>query len=330
MKWLRRDPWSGAFSDLLEHHLGPACTKAGIEIGELADIIGNEWAATLWGCAFEDFLTREPSEVGNIIDDYLKRRGWNERAQNKAYMTGLRSSVMSLYEVSDVKSGESFMARDLCRDGEPVRITERTATRTLKQWDRIAARVVKVRDKTIIGGGVLPFDHALAETLLGSLSSTQKRAAKAGAEVLRGLDRGIGPAELDEAFDRTEVLRLAGPLISTIWLSDVLDKALNPRLPEVRATATERRWCSYPCTTGCCLGDASRAPAAGSAFRSSPGICDLLELAGFEQSACSALAVKGAVGAQLQVDVGRWFRRPRDLGVKGQDTFALRQFGKPG
>jgi hypothetical protein len=87
----RRDPWSGAFSDVLEHHLGPACTKAGIEIDELAGIIGNDWAATLWGCAFEDFLTRELSEVGNIIE-------------------------------------------------EPVRNSERTATRTLKQWDRIAGR----------------------------------------------------------------------------------------------------------------------------------------------------------------------------------------------
>ena len=234
MKWLRRDPWSGAFRDVLEHHLGPACTKAGIGIGELGDIIGNDWAATLWGCAFEDFLTRELSEVGNIIEDYLKRRGWNEKAQNKTYMAGLRSSVMSLYEVSDVKAGESFIARDLFRDSEPVRISERTATRTLRQWDRIAARVVRVRDKTIIGGGVLPFDHELAETLLSSLSSTRKRAAKGGAKVLRGLDRGIGAAELDEGFDRTVVLRLAAPLISTIWLNDVLDKALNPRLPEVR------------------------------------------------------------------------------------------------
>jgi hypothetical protein len=155
-------------------------------------------------------------------------------------MAGLRSSVMSLYEVSDVKAGESFMARDLFPDGEPVRISERTATRTLKQWDRIAARVVGVRDKTIIGGGVLPFDHELAETLLSSLSSTQKRAAKGGTEVLRGLDRGIGPAELDERFSSTEVLRFAAPLISTIWLNDVLDKALNPQLPDVRNSDGEK------------------------------------------------------------------------------------------
>ena len=234
MKWLRRNPWSDAFSDVLERHLGPASSAAGIEFSELADIIGNDSAATLWGCAFEDFLTRDLDEVGNMVEDYLKRRGWKETAQNKAYMTALKSSVMSLYEVSDVKFGQSFLARDLFRGGQPVRISERTATQTLKQWDRIAARVVDVRDKTIIGGGLLPFDHELAETLLTSLCRTQKRSTKGGAEVLRGLNRGIGPAELDKAFGGTEVLRLAAPLISTIWLKDVLEKTLNPQLPEVR------------------------------------------------------------------------------------------------
>ncbi len=36
---------------------------------------------------------------------------------------------MSLYEVSDVAVGESFLARDLVRGGEPVRVFERSATR---------------------------------------------------------------------------------------------------------------------------------------------------------------------------------------------------------
>ena len=39
--------------------------------------------------------------------------------------------LMSLYEVSEVRSGESFLACDLFRGGEPVRISERTATRSL-------------------------------------------------------------------------------------------------------------------------------------------------------------------------------------------------------
>jgi hypothetical protein len=49
---------------------------------------------------------------------------------------------MSLYEASAIVPGQSFLARDLLRGGAPVLISERTATRTLKEWDRIAARIV--------------------------------------------------------------------------------------------------------------------------------------------------------------------------------------------
>jgi hypothetical protein len=233
MKWLRRDPWREAFEDLLEHHLGPACDQADIDIDDLAGLIGADMVATLWGCAFEDFLTREVGELGNIVDDYLKRRGWNEKARDKAYMSGLRSSVMSLYEVSDVRAGESMLAHDLFRGGAPVRVSEGTATQSLKQWDCIAARLVAERGKVVLGGGLLPFDRNLADTVLASLRRAGKRAAKESAQILPELDDSIDPADLKEAFSDTEVLRHAAPLISTVWLNDVLDKVLNPRLPEI-------------------------------------------------------------------------------------------------
>ena len=71
---------------------------------------------TLWGCAFEDFLTRDLEPDGrNLVEDYLKRRGWKETAQTKAYMKELRTSVMSLYEVSEIVPGQSLRARDLIR-----------------------------------------------------------------------------------------------------------------------------------------------------------------------------------------------------------------------
>jgi hypothetical protein len=65
IKWLRREPWGDAFGELLERHLGPACDKAGVPLDELGDVIGEHWAMTLWGCAFEDFLTREVEGAGN-------------------------------------------------------------------------------------------------------------------------------------------------------------------------------------------------------------------------------------------------------------------------
>ena len=83
IKWLRREPWDDAFGELLERHLGRACDKAGVPLDELGEVLGEHWAMTLWGCAFEDFLTREVEGAGNLVDDYLKRRGWNEKATTR-------------------------------------------------------------------------------------------------------------------------------------------------------------------------------------------------------------------------------------------------------
>ena len=59
------------------------------------------------------------------MDDYLKRRGWKESVTTREYMAGLRRSVLSLDEVSEVAPGESMALRDLIRGGDPVRVTER-------------------------------------------------------------------------------------------------------------------------------------------------------------------------------------------------------------
>ena len=53
------------------------------------------------------------------LDEYLKRRGWKESVPTREYMVGLRRSVLSLYEVSEVVPGESLALRDLVRGGDP-------------------------------------------------------------------------------------------------------------------------------------------------------------------------------------------------------------------
>ena len=76
------------------------------------------------------------------------------RVTARTYMTALRTSLMSLYEASDIIPGQSFRARDLVRGGDPVVVSERTATRTLKTWDR---RIVEHNGKMILAGGLLSF-----------------------------------------------------------------------------------------------------------------------------------------------------------------------------
>ena len=97
MKYLGRAPWDEMMDEMLVAHLGPACDAMDLEPDDIFDIIGDHWEAQLWGCAFEDLLTQELEPEGlNLVDEYLKRRGWNEKAPNKAYMRALRDTVMSL------------------------------------------------------------------------------------------------------------------------------------------------------------------------------------------------------------------------------------------
>jgi len=251
IKWSTREHWADRFEETLEDHLLPACDEANLEIDDVVSTVGEDlFMRTVWACAFEDFLTREFEDGENAIDDYLKRRGWKESASVRSYMTALRSSTMSLYEVSDIVSGKSFRARDLIRGGEPVLISERNATRGLRPWDRIAARVVQVGSQMQICGGVLTFDHETSEIFLEtirkfeSLSSEEKREfAEANGQ------------EFDDAADLspTERLRAIAPMFTTFWLVDAIDRIETPRIPDLRnAEGDEFMLCEarYPLANG--------------------------------------------------------------------------------
>jgi hypothetical protein len=251
IKWLGREEWRVSFEEVLHQHLGPACETAGIEFDEIAEILGDHHFMMLWACAFEDFLTRDCEPDGrNIVDDYLKRRGWKESVANRRYMAALRASAMSLYEVSDIIAGQSFLARDLVRGGEPIRISERTATKSLTTWDRIGARVVELNGKLIIAGGLLPFTHEASEEVIRVLTTAKKRMRRELRKFAKELD---APAATDPDEGAVDAIVLAGsaPLITNVWLDDVLSTVLNPSLPTmVNSDGDEIVFCEvrYPLT----------------------------------------------------------------------------------
>ncbi len=211
MKFLARDEWRGCFEEVFDDHFGPVLEAGDMEFDDLAEILGDDWAMTLWGSAFEDFLTQEFDVQGvNIVDEYLKRRGWKEGAQTKAYMKALRTSTMSLYEVSNIVPGKSLMARDLIRGGEAITVSEGTATQTLKQWDRIAARIVPLIGKNIFAGGLLPYTPQATDALFDGLRQVF---GKKGAKKL--------PAIADED------LQSVASMFTLSWLFDTLDRAMG-------------------------------------------------------------------------------------------------------
>ncbi|PYD77385.1 hypothetical protein ACM0P6_09075 [Komagataeibacter sucrofermentans] len=207
IRYLGQEDWQECFGEVLGDHIGPALEVGNITFEDLAEMIGPDVAMTLWGCAFEDFLGQDWDDGRNFVDVYLERRGWKEGPRNSAYMRALKASVMSLYEVSDIKPGQSLMARDLLRGGDPVLVHEGTATRTLEQWDRIAARLVPSDGKTILAGGLLAYSRGACEDL-----------AKHLYKVLR---KRRGTAEFPKVD--TQTLRELAPMFTLTWLFRTLE-----------------------------------------------------------------------------------------------------------
>lgn len=215
MKFANRPEWQGHLQDALNDRIAPVMAQFDLRLDELPEIVGDDWAMILWGCAFEDLATRtfEP-DARNLVDEYLKRRGWSEPGPTKIYMRALRSSVLSLYEVSEIDPGKSFLARDLIRGGEPVRISEHSASKSLTLWDKIGARVVLVGGKFLISGGLLPFTPEAADALLTGIRRANANARK--------------NVQIDD-----QSLREMASAFSNAWLLDVVSRTMGSTVPPV-------------------------------------------------------------------------------------------------
>ena len=234
MKWVTREPWRDQFEAVLEEHVLPACEETDLEVDDIISTLGEDlFMSTVWACAFEDMLTREFDDGSNIVDDYLKRRGWNETASVRAYIAALRNSVVSLYEVSDVVLDTSFRARDLVRGGEPVLIGERSATRTLKQWDRFAGRVVQVGQQTQISGAVLPYEYQTSEDFIEAFRGFGKLTRKEKKELAKAIGEDFDEAAIAR-LSETEKLRAMSPMFTTFWLLDTIDRAGQREIRDLR------------------------------------------------------------------------------------------------
>lgn len=253
IKWLTRDPWRDRFPEILDSHMLPACDEVGLEVKDLVSTLGEGFfMSTVWACAFEDLLTREFSDGSNIVDDYLKRRGWKESASVRSYMAALRGSVVSLYEVSDIVRDTSFRARDLLRGGESILISERAATRSLKQWDRIAARVVRVGTQTLISGAVLPYEHAASEEVIEAWRKFEGLNEKERQDLADQLGQAFGDAPIVD-LTQIEPLHALSPMTTNTWLIEQIDRTDSAVISNVRnAEGDEFLICTvrYPLEAG--------------------------------------------------------------------------------
>ena len=232
MKWAQREEWRDRLDTLIADHLEPACEAFDLDPDELPDLLGPGAYAQLIGCAFEDFLTCDFEPGGhNIVDDYLKRRGWKEPVPVRRYLEALRRSVMSLYEVVDTTPGRHFMARDLIRGGDPVQVRDKLASRSLARWDRLAARMLPIGTEVHMAGGVLPLSFEDSGALLDEFAEARKSFTRS---VKRQAKRaGVPVGDIDQYPVEAAILGEMAPLFTQAWLATTLRGALRQSMPEL-------------------------------------------------------------------------------------------------
>lgn len=211
MRFAEGPVWFERLEDALEDHMGAALDAHDLTFEDLEEVLGDPAAGTLWGCAFEDLAGRVFEDGSNLVDDYLKRRGWNEKGSIKLYMRAIQASVMSVHEVGEVQRGTGFVARDLVRGGEPVFVFENRATESLRPGRRVAARVVNVAGRTQLTGTVFPLKGDTADEVLAALREI-------------ATEDGHAP---DEPIP-DDLLRGLSFILTSAWLFDLLGPPPEP------------------------------------------------------------------------------------------------------
>lgn len=221
MEWVRReDQWAALFDATLHAHTAATLDAGRLSQGELTGILGDAGSGLLFGCVFEDLTAQRVETVPhNIVDDYLKRRGWRDSVPCRRYMAALRDAIMSVYEVTGVSSGNWVEVRDLVRGGEPVRVFEHLASQQMVRWDRIGARVVDYLGQKVFTGALLAYTVEQSKELLGLIEAKIDHTLSTRSLKRSSLDQ----AEIGAAI--ADTLATLPAAFTACWLAGQVDVA---------------------------------------------------------------------------------------------------------
>ncbi len=231
MDWSERPEWADDKFAIYERNVEAAAERMEMQADVLVQMLQEAGLLEmLMLFCFEDLATYRSSADGrNLIDDFLKRRGWREGVHGRRYLRQLGEAVLSLYEVQAVAPGRYCDVIDLVRGGKPVRVYEVTGTQQLARWDRLSARVLPGNGKAMFSGSILPLSGESSEILLSILNDTE-----AGMQAtISKLDVDADLKETVAATSKNNFLEYAVPAFSLVWMTEVV-KQLEAPFPEIR------------------------------------------------------------------------------------------------
>ncbi len=225
-KWARRGEWRERLDLIIDAHFGPVLSLVDLPVEDLPELLGDAFSP-LFACVLEDFLTCDfGPDQRSIVADYLKRRGFRERAPAKTYLRALQRSVMSLYEVVLTVPGSHLVLRDLIRGGDPIRVEDRSGASRLGGSDRIAARLLPIGGKTYLAGGMLGLPADRVPDFVKDIRRLRQRLRRWMAREAQ--QSGVRVADIEAVIPLDDVLLgEVAPIFTHLWLTATLEQRLG-------------------------------------------------------------------------------------------------------
>lgn len=169
---VEQEPWPHLMDDFLTEMFTPLANRYDFSVADAESrIMTGDYSFMAYGYIFEEFATVAwDGARHNMIEEYLQHRGWREGAHGRRYLRALGSSELKLWEIVAVKPGVSVDIRRYGSDAKPIKVKEQAASESLRTWDCIAARVLRVDGHPMFAGGMLNFAPPEAQVIERALS----------------------------------------------------------------------------------------------------------------------------------------------------------------
>jgi SEC-C motif len=184
--------------------------------------------ACLWWLLFD------AADHGETLADHLLENEPTLAPGERKFFEAVRRTTMQLYEVIAIEPGKGMTLRDVIHRNE-VQVQERSASRTLRAWDLIAARVVPkgASGQPELDGGLFPMRDEQRQWLIEQLKQMEVEFDDASRKSLLPMfffDAWIAPPSLkvlNTDGDTVVVTKVYFDVVDQEKLADALDNALE-------------------------------------------------------------------------------------------------------
>ncbi|HSN70647.1 MAG TPA: hypothetical protein VLT59_04025, partial [Steroidobacteraceae bacterium] len=217
-------PWTEVRQARIQQTLGSLFERFDLDDERLHEALENLGALDAFiTLGIEDTLCIEDPHGGNLVEEYLRRRGFQETPRARRYLKALRTSVMRLYEILAVEPGEWVELRDSAQDGALQRVSAPVWSHEMMARHYVAGRVLTIDDELVFSNAVLQFDEAQGEVL-----------ERIFAEARTASDEERERLAAESAIDAAVLARIAnaephsvGTAVLQFWLNTLLAETLD-------------------------------------------------------------------------------------------------------